>query len=67
MIALVEVPVCPRKCAKQSTTCMTGTFYAPVKILIDTSLCRTLPQAELFSGCTPRRKFCLAKLEAPCH
>ncbi|KAL9139656.1 hypothetical protein ACP0BX_001032 [Amphidinium carterae] len=27
-----------------------GTFYAPVKILIDTSLCRTLPQAELFSG-----------------
>ncbi|KAL9139786.1 3-dehydroquinate synthase [Amphidinium carterae] len=27
-----------------------GTFYAPNKILIDTSFCRTLPTAELFSG-----------------
>ncbi|KAL9138992.1 3-dehydroquinate synthase [Amphidinium carterae] len=27
-----------------------GTFYAPEKILIDTSFCRTLPTGELFSG-----------------
>jgi 3-dehydroquinate synthetase len=27
-----------------------GTFYAPLKILIDTDFCSTLPRAELFSG-----------------
>merc|ERR1712151_806211 len=27
-----------------------GSFYAPLKILIDISLCRTLPKSELFSG-----------------
>merc|ERR1712039_1015690 len=27
-----------------------GSFYAPLKILIDVSLCRTLPKNELFSG-----------------
>merc|ERR1711953_895522 len=27
-----------------------GSFYAPLKILIDVSLCRTLPKSELFSG-----------------
>lgn len=27
-----------------------GTFYAPVKILIDVGFCRTLPRSELFSG-----------------
>lgn len=27
-----------------------GTFYAPLKILIDVSFCRTLPRGELFSG-----------------
>jgi 3-dehydroquinate synthase len=27
-----------------------GTFYAPLKILIDVGFCRTLPRAELFSG-----------------
>jgi len=27
-----------------------GTFYAPMKILIDTLFCRTLPRGELFSG-----------------
>jgi len=27
-----------------------GTFYAPVKILIDVAFCRTLPRGELFSG-----------------
>jgi 3-dehydroquinate synthase/2-deoxy-scyllo-inosose synthase len=27
-----------------------GSFYAPVKILIDTGFCRTLPTGELFSG-----------------
>eukprot|EP00401_Gymnodinium_catenatum_P008131 CAMPEP_0117615128 /NCGR_PEP_ID=MMETSP0784-20121206/84385_1 /TAXON_ID=39447 /ORGANISM="" /LENGTH=310 /DNA_ID=CAMNT_0005418865 /DNA_START=28 /DNA_END=960 /DNA_ORIENTATION=+ len=27
-----------------------GSFYAPQKILIDVSLCRTLPTSELFSG-----------------
>lgn len=27
-----------------------GSFYAPVKILIDTGFCRTLPKSELFSG-----------------
>jgi len=27
-----------------------GTFYAPLKILIDVSFCRTLPRGEIFSG-----------------
>lgn len=27
-----------------------GSFYAPLKILIDTGFCRTLPKNELFSG-----------------
>jgi len=27
-----------------------GTFYAPLKILIDVAFCRTLPRGELFSG-----------------
>merc|ERR1719410_908276 len=27
-----------------------GTFYAPIKILIDVDFCRTLPRSELFSG-----------------
>jgi len=27
-----------------------GSFYAPLKILIDVAFCRTLPAAELFSG-----------------
>lgn len=27
-----------------------GTFYAPLKILIDVGFCRTLPRSELFSG-----------------
>lgn len=27
-----------------------GTFYAPLKILIDVAFCRTLPKMELFSG-----------------
>jgi len=27
-----------------------GTFYAPVKILMDVAFCRTLPRGELFSG-----------------
>eukprot|EP00437_Effrenium_voratum_P008169 CAMPEP_0181433088 /NCGR_PEP_ID=MMETSP1110-20121109/19108_1 /TAXON_ID=174948 /ORGANISM="Symbiodinium sp., Strain CCMP421" /LENGTH=402 /DNA_ID=CAMNT_0023556523 /DNA_START=78 /DNA_END=1286 /DNA_ORIENTATION=+ len=27
-----------------------GSFYAPLKILIDVGFCRTLPRAELFSG-----------------
>merc|ERR1719210_3091114 len=27
-----------------------GSFYAPLKILIDVSFCRTLPRGELFSG-----------------
>lgn len=27
-----------------------GSFYAPLKILIDVALCRTLPRQELFSG-----------------
>merc|ERR1712151_1429140 len=27
-----------------------GSFYAPLKILIDTGFCRTLPKTELFSG-----------------
>jgi len=27
-----------------------GTFYAPLKILIDVNFCRTLPRCELFSG-----------------
>jgi 3-dehydroquinate synthase/2-deoxy-scyllo-inosose synthase len=27
-----------------------GSFYAPVKILIDTGFCRSLPRKELFSG-----------------
>merc|ERR1711862_85259 len=27
-----------------------GSFYAPVKILIDVDFCNTLPRAELFSG-----------------
>merc|ERR1712157_46612 len=27
-----------------------GTFYAPMKILIDVAFCRTLPRGELFSG-----------------
>jgi len=27
-----------------------GTFYAPIKILIDVAFCRTLPRGELFSG-----------------
>ena len=27
-----------------------GTFYAPLKILIDTTFCKTLPRGELFSG-----------------
>lgn len=27
-----------------------GSFYAPLKILIDVAFCRTLPKAELFSG-----------------
>merc|ERR1712242_507403 len=27
-----------------------GTFYAPLKILIDVDFCQTLPRSELFSG-----------------
>merc|ERR1719210_2101233 len=27
-----------------------GTFYAPLKILIDVAFCQTLPRGELFSG-----------------
>eukprot|EP00929_Paragymnodinium_shiwhaense_P082203 TRINITY_DN4324_c0_g1_i3.p1 TRINITY_DN4324_c0_g1~~TRINITY_DN4324_c0_g1_i3.p1 ORF type:complete len:443 (-),score=157.61 TRINITY_DN4324_c0_g1_i3:324-1652(-) len=27
-----------------------GSFYAPIKILIDVAFCRTLPRGELFSG-----------------
>lgn len=27
-----------------------GTFYAPLKILIDVTFCRTLPRSEMFSG-----------------
>jgi len=27
-----------------------GSFYAPVKVLVDVSFCRTLPRSELFSG-----------------
>jgi len=27
-----------------------GTFYAPIKILIDVGFCRSLPRSELFSG-----------------
>merc|ERR1712217_971876 len=27
-----------------------GSFYAPIKILIDVAFCRTLPRDELFSG-----------------
>jgi 3-dehydroquinate synthase/2-deoxy-scyllo-inosose synthase len=27
-----------------------GSFYAPLKVLVDTGFCRTLPRSELFSG-----------------